>query len=536
MAVLLGRAGHRIVAVSGRGPTRDRASRFLSDVPFLDPADAARAGEFVLDRRSRRRDPGIVEQIAAAGGFRAEQWVAHLSGASGLGVLAPARAAGARPLAIHPLQTFPDVSAALDLMPGCAMAVTADDDEGFTIGERIADDLMARPFRLDDAKRPLYHAAAVFASNYLIVTARHRGGSVPRRRRARPARRDAARCSARAWTTWNASAPAAALTGPAVRGDAGTIERNLEALRAAAPDAVGAVRRALSCGAGTRVERPAACRTSAAPRSTRCSRDGADPRGRRSHGGRRRTPVGRRRRRAGADDGGVARRPRVADTSRSFRARHRGRVDLREPEAVRTGRGPVPLSARRSARRRSGRIARCRRRLGAGRGCVLSAGRRAHRAGSRSGRRRPGGGGAAGALRGRADRRPPAVRRGGGVRRVLRREGCAAALPGAADGRTAGAAEHGRGLSHGPRARRTRALVAQRLPVARGARTGRLPVPRALRGRGARPGAERRTRRRSPRRWRARWARPRSRRSTTPPSSTRRRSNRSTGSSLPPAR
>jgi predicted short-subunit dehydrogenase-like oxidoreductase (DUF2520 family) len=32
--------------------------------------------------------------------------------------------------------------------------------------------------------------------------------------------------------------PGAALTGPAVRGDAGTIERNLEALANAAPDAV----------------------------------------------------------------------------------------------------------------------------------------------------------------------------------------------------------------------------------------------------------------------------------------------------------
>ena len=44
MAVLLGRAGHRIVAVSGRGSTRDRASRFLSDVPFLDPR-TRRTGE-----------------------------------------------------------------------------------------------------------------------------------------------------------------------------------------------------------------------------------------------------------------------------------------------------------------------------------------------------------------------------------------------------------------------------------------------------------------------------------------------------------
>jgi predicted dinucleotide-binding enzyme len=47
MAVLLGRAGHRIVAVSGRGPTRDRASRFLSDVPPRS-RDAARAGELVV--------------------------------------------------------------------------------------------------------------------------------------------------------------------------------------------------------------------------------------------------------------------------------------------------------------------------------------------------------------------------------------------------------------------------------------------------------------------------------------------------------
>ena len=191
MAVLLGRAGHRIVAVSGRGPTRDRASRFLSDVPFLDPADAARAGDLVLIGVPDDAIPAIVEQIAAAEGFRAEQWVAHLSGASGLGVLAPARAAGARPLAIHPLQTFPDVAAALDLIPGCAMAVTADDAEGYTIGERIADDLMARPFRLDDAKRPLYHAAAVFASNYLIVTSAIAEDLFRRRRRARPARRDA---------------------------------------------------------------------------------------------------------------------------------------------------------------------------------------------------------------------------------------------------------------------------------------------------------------------------------------------------------
>ena len=57
----------------------------------------------------------------------------------------------------------------LERIPGCAIAVTADDDEGYRVAERIADDLVGDPFRLDEALRPLYHAAAVLASNDLVV-------------------------------------------------------------------------------------------------------------------------------------------------------------------------------------------------------------------------------------------------------------------------------------------------------------------------------------------------------------------------------
>jgi predicted short-subunit dehydrogenase-like oxidoreductase (DUF2520 family) len=239
MAVLLGRAGHRIVAVSGRGATRDRASRFLSDVPFLDPIDAARAGELVLIGVPDDEIPAIVGQIAGGGGFRPGQWVAHLSGASGLDVLSPGRAAGARPLALHPLQTFPDVAGALERLPGCVMAVTAEDAEGYMVGERIADDLMTRSFRLDDAMRPLYHAAAVFASNYLVVASGiaedlFRLAGVPDPLSAMlPLQRASLDNVERL-------GPGEALTGPAVRGDASTIERNLVALRASRPNVVAA--------------------------------------------------------------------------------------------------------------------------------------------------------------------------------------------------------------------------------------------------------------------------------------------------------
>ena len=239
MAVLLGRAGHRIVAVAGRGPTRDRASRFLSGVPFLDPADAARAGELVLIGVPDDDIRTIAGRIAESGGFRPGQWAAHLSGAWGLDVLTPARAAGARPLALHPLQTFPDVAGALERIPGCAMAVTAEDDEGYTVGERIADDLMARPFRLEDSMRPLYHAAAVFASNYLIVTSGIAEGLFQRAGVPDPlsAMLPLQRASLDNVERLGA---AQALTGPAVRGDATTIDRNLAALRSARPGAVAA--------------------------------------------------------------------------------------------------------------------------------------------------------------------------------------------------------------------------------------------------------------------------------------------------------
>jgi len=63
MAVLLTRAGHRVVAVSGRAPTRDRAARSLPDVPFLDPAETCRAGDLVLIGVPDDRIAPIVEEL-----------------------------------------------------------------------------------------------------------------------------------------------------------------------------------------------------------------------------------------------------------------------------------------------------------------------------------------------------------------------------------------------------------------------------------------------------------------------------------------
>jgi predicted short-subunit dehydrogenase-like oxidoreductase (DUF2520 family) len=233
LAVLWQRAGHRIVAVAGGAETAERAAAHLPGVPVLDDASAARDAEVVLIATPDDAIAAACAQVAPA--LRPGAAVIHASGATGLDAL---EAAGRRTLSLHPLQTCPTVEAAVERIPGAAFAVTALDEEGYALGERLALDAGGRPFRLADEAKPLYHAAAVFASNYLVtVTALaeelERSAGVPDPLDA------LAPLQAATLANVERVGPAEALTGPAVRGDAATVRKNLEALAAHAPEAVG---------------------------------------------------------------------------------------------------------------------------------------------------------------------------------------------------------------------------------------------------------------------------------------------------------
>src|SRR3990172_710703 len=234
LAVLWQRTGHRILAVAGGAATAERAAAHLPGVPVLDDASAARDAEVVLIATP---DDAIATACAQiAGELRACAAVIHASGATGLDALGAA--ASARTLSLHPLQTCPTVEAAVERIPGAAFAVTAIDEEGYALGERLALDAGGRPFRLADEAKPLYHAAAVFASNYLVtVTAL---AEELERAAGAPDPLDAlAPLQAATLANVERVGPAAALTGPAVRGDAATVQRKLEALSAQVPEAVG---------------------------------------------------------------------------------------------------------------------------------------------------------------------------------------------------------------------------------------------------------------------------------------------------------
>jgi predicted short-subunit dehydrogenase-like oxidoreductase (DUF2520 family) len=164
-------------------------------------------------------DTAIAE---VARGIERGPWVAHVSGASPLAALDPHE----RRFSVHPLQTFTRRRGA-EQLDGAFAAVTGESEAARERGFWLAQLLGLRPFALADEARPLYHAGAAIASNYLVTL--HRVASE---------------------LFCGAGAPAEALvplmrrtidngfelTGPIERGDWQTVEAHRRAIRAAAPE------------------------------------------------------------------------------------------------------------------------------------------------------------------------------------------------------------------------------------------------------------------------------------------------------------
>ncbi|MCL2669227.1 MAG: DUF2520 domain-containing protein, partial [Syntrophaceae bacterium] len=150
--------------------------------------------------------------------------------AGGLDLLEAAHQAGARVACIHPIQSFADVEAAIRNLPDSTFGITASEDlAAWAAGlVRLVGGI---PFTVPEANKPLYHAAACMASNYLITLlhmAEEVYGSLGLCRE--EARRTFWPLVAGTLKNIERSGSVQALTGPISRGDAGTIDRHLHAL------------------------------------------------------------------------------------------------------------------------------------------------------------------------------------------------------------------------------------------------------------------------------------------------------------------
>ena len=199
LASALQRAGWQVVGLLGRGDDV-RGAGEGADLVLITTPDAA------------------IASVAAAIEPRPEPVIAHAAGSLGLDVLA----GHPRTAALHPLVALPDAERGADRLVGSWFAISGD-----PLVQRAAADLGGRWFEVTDANRSAYHAAAAVASNHLVALMgqvdRIAGGiGVP----------GEAYLHLAAGALQNVAevGPAAALTGPAARGDWDTIARHLAAL------------------------------------------------------------------------------------------------------------------------------------------------------------------------------------------------------------------------------------------------------------------------------------------------------------------
>ncbi|HLY67254.1 MAG TPA: DUF2520 domain-containing protein [Chloroflexota bacterium] len=233
LAPALADAGYPMVAVASRriASAETLASRLPGARAAASASEAAAAAELVF----LSVPDDAVAQVAAGITWRSGMSAVHCSGVAGLELLAPAAQQGAAVGSFHPLQTFAGHKVSL---AGVTVAIEAASELSDAL-ERMARRLACQPLRLPEGAKPLYHASAALASNYLITLLGQ---------------------AARLWQCFGYSdgealaallplakttlsnveqlGLARALTGPVARGDAGTLRKHLQALRAHAPDLV----------------------------------------------------------------------------------------------------------------------------------------------------------------------------------------------------------------------------------------------------------------------------------------------------------
>jgi predicted short-subunit dehydrogenase-like oxidoreductase (DUF2520 family) len=234
---LLRKAGYTISAVASRTATSiNQGLPYTGGNPYTNYSDAASQAECIFITTSDDVISSVCEKITAEGSIKSGKKVIHMSGVGGLNLLESARNAGAKTASIHPLQSFADIDSAIKNIPGSTFGITSEEEiKEWSV--EIVKVFGGTPFFVSDSDKPLYHAAACFASNYLttlihIVEDIYKSLGLNREEAIRAV-----------WpliigTVRNieSSGTVKALTGPISRGDVGTIQKHLHALQYKLPD------------------------------------------------------------------------------------------------------------------------------------------------------------------------------------------------------------------------------------------------------------------------------------------------------------
>jgi len=234
LAVRLSQNGWPVVAVSSR--TLSSAQKLAGLVPDCQVCHTAQEVVDVAELVFITTPDDIVAQVCGEVQWHEGQSVVHCSGAHSVNILEPAKQLGATVGSFHPLQTFADIDQAIENLPGSTFALEAEEEPLMSMLKELTLLLNGNWVELKPGDKVLYHAAAVFACNYLVTLVK---------------------LALDLWLDFGVSAKEATrallpllqgtinnidniglpdcLTGPVARGDSGTIEKHLSALETRNP-------------------------------------------------------------------------------------------------------------------------------------------------------------------------------------------------------------------------------------------------------------------------------------------------------------
>jgi predicted short-subunit dehydrogenase-like oxidoreductase (DUF2520 family) len=229
LGALLSRRGDTVSVIAGRNLEKARKTAHFAGVkeavsiPELPPR-----ANHVLIAVSDDALPFVAPSLAAAG-LRASI-VLHTAAAAGPAALAPLREQGNATGVLHPLQTIPTAERGVDTLPGSAFAYAGDAPATAWANELVVS-LGGKPLAIDAQQWGLYHAAAVFASNYHVTLIDSALELLEQTGLSRSVALEALAPLVQASVANTLSlGPERALTGPISRGDTSTVQAHRSAL------------------------------------------------------------------------------------------------------------------------------------------------------------------------------------------------------------------------------------------------------------------------------------------------------------------
>jgi len=235
LATGFARAGRDVVAVASRSIASAQALvKRVRGARACAPQEVADRADLVF----LTVPDDAIERVASGIRWRAGSACVHCSGAADLDALKKAAADGALTGGFHPLHMFGEPGESPDALAGCAIAL-AGPDALLKKLQRLARSLGAKPLRLPEGGRALYHAAANFSGAFVIALVQE---TIALWKKLGIAEADAlaALLPLLRGTVDNVERLGAAggLGSAVARGDVGTIRRHLDALAESAPDSL----------------------------------------------------------------------------------------------------------------------------------------------------------------------------------------------------------------------------------------------------------------------------------------------------------